>query len=250
MKFKLTALVFAFVIFSMPLMAQKKKVAIVTFYADKYIDFTDLGGTAALAASIASLADDPNFDLKPVLDDFYKAFNEEIAPSLPFELVPESEVIGNEEYKNYESLTGETSDEDKSIFQKRYLPVEGYKPMREYLGKKYRNELRMLEIFGDKVDGVMFVYLDFAFAKKIAVGGTGSAGMRSYIRMKLWNKEGKKVFALDEYGTSKKSIGMVGGVPVTTPQKVLPLCESATERLIKDVMRKLPSKFKKIDKKL
>lgn len=250
MKTRLLSFIFVFTFFVAPSFAQKKKVAIVTFYADKYIDFTELGGVAGLAASIAALADDPDFDLKPVLNQFHESFEKDIAKAFPFELLPASEVINNEDYKNYESVLGETSDENRSLFQRRYVAVDGYKPMQEFLGKNNRNELKMLEIFGDKVDGVMFVYLDFAFAKKIAVGGMGSAGIRSYIRMKLWNKEGKKVFALNEFGTSKKSVALVAGVPVTDTKKILPMCESATERLTADVFRKIPSKFKKISKKL
>ncbi|MFT6355653.1 MAG: hypothetical protein ACJAXD_002649, partial [Cryomorphaceae bacterium] len=114
---------------------------------------------------------------------------------------------------------------------------------------KHQAELDMIEMFGD-VDGVMFVSLDYSFVKKIAVGGTGSAGMAAFARVKLWNREGKKVFADNESSTGKKSVAIIGGVPVMSLDKIIPLCQSATDRLIVDLKKSLPKKAGKIDKKL
>jgi len=230
---------------------QKKKVAVVTFYVDKHIDFSGLDGNAALAASVASLADDPSFDLTPALNKFHDAFFGELAKSFPFELVDEGMVIGNEAYKAYENIGTDKADEDQKLFQY-YIAQEGYKPLIEVAkvsNDKYRAELQMLEIFGD-VDGVMFVRLDYSFVQKMAVGGTGSAGIAAWTRVKLWNRNGDKVFAKNEQGTSKKSVGIVGGVPVMKPEKIQPLCESATDKLIADLKKKLPKLAGKVDKKL
>ena len=234
-----------------PVVKQKgKKVAIVTFYADKYIDVSMINSTAGLVTSVSTMGDDPNFDLKPALESFHKAFFDIVAKNLPFELLDEKDVIGDEQYKAYESRWGETADKDRSKLMKRFIAVDGYKPMSEFLGKKGRNELKMLEMFKGKVDGVMFVRLDFAFNPQVAVGGMGTAKIRAFCRMKLWNKEGKKVFALNEYANSKKSIGLVAGVPVMKAKKIVPLCTEATERLIADVLKKIPKKVSKVVKKL
>jgi len=231
--------------------AQKKKVAVVTFYVDKHINFSELGGGAALAASVGSLADDPNFDLKPILDNFHKVFFEELSKSFPFELIDEGIVTGNEKYKAYENVGTDAGDEEKGLMQ-HFLVQDGYKPLIEVnkmSADKFRAELQMLEIFGD-VDGVMFIRLDYSFVKKLAVGGTGSAGMSAFARIKLWNRAGDKVFAKNEFATSKKSVAIAAGVPVTKPAKILPLCQSATEKLITDLKKKLPKLAGKIDKKL
>ncbi len=231
--------------------AQKKKVAVVTFYTDKHIDFSDLGSSAAMAASVGSLAEDPNFDLTPILNEFHDAFFNELSKSFSFELIDEAIVIGNEEYQAYENVGTDAGDEEKGLFQA-LIVQEGYKALIEYnsmSADKFRAELDMLKIFPD-VDGVMFVRLDYSFVQKIAVGGTGSAGMSAFARIKLWNREGEKVFAENEFATGKKTVGIVGGVPVTTPEKILPLCQSATEKLIGDLKKKLPKKAGKVDKKL
>ena len=65
----------------------------------------------------------------------------------------------------------------------------------------------------------------------------------------LFNKEAKKVFKMEEYATSKKSVPLINGVPIMTSEKVLPLCENATERLLEDLKKELPKLVKKVDKK-
>ena len=232
--------------------AQKKKVAVVTFYVKKNIDFSGLSNNAALAGAVASLAEDPNFDLQPALQQYHDAFFNDLAKSLPFELIDEGVVINNEEYKAYENIGTNTADEDRKLFQY-YIAYEGYKPLKEVAkisNDKYRAELDMLKMFGDEVDGVMFVVLDYTFVQKLAVGGTGTAGIAAWTRIKLWNKDGDKVFAKNEQGTSRKSVPIAAGVPVMKPAKIQELCESATEKLIKDLMKKLPKTVKKVDKKL
>ena len=66
--------------------------------------------------------------------------------------------------------------------------------------------MQMIKMFND-ADGVMFVSMGYEFIKKTV---PFTAGVRAFVRIKLWNKEGKKVFAINEYGISKKSVGIVG----------------------------------------
>lgn len=54
--------------------AQKKKVAIVTFYADKTIDLSEVDASADFIAKSTNLSNDPNFNLSEPLEDFHKAF--------------------------------------------------------------------------------------------------------------------------------------------------------------------------------
>lgn len=231
--------------------AQRKKVAVVTFYCDKWIDMSEIGSNASLASSVATLADDPDFDIKKVLTKFHDVFFNEYAKQFPFDLLPESEVIGNEEYKNFQSYWDETADKDRSKLFQRYATVDGYKPLIEVWSKsEKRNENRMLEIFGDKVDGVMFVYLDFSMVPKIAVGGAGTAGVNSFCRIKVWNKKGEKVFTVNENAKSKGSVAMVGGIPIMQPDKVLPLCEDSADQLIEDLRKRIPKMAAKAADKL
>ena len=45
-----------------------------------------------LAAAILSLSDDPNFNLQPVLDNFYNTFTKDYGEQFPFELMKEEDV--------------------------------------------------------------------------------------------------------------------------------------------------------------
>ena len=244
---KLILFVFAATIFVNSGAVAQKKVALTSFWVSKHIGFEDLGGTAALVAAISSLSEDPNFNLQPVLDNFYTTFTEEYAKSFPFELMSEEEVIKREEYIAYEGRFNEDKDADRSKLFQRYLTPEGYKPLVESLFKGEKsNQMQMLNMFSD-ADGVMFVSMGYDFVKK-AIPFT--AGVRAFVRIKLWNAEGKRVFTINEYGTSKKNVAIVAGIPIMKPEKLLPLCESASEKLVSDLAKRLKKVAKKAAKKL
>ena len=244
---KITLFIFALIIFITQNIYAQKKVAVTSFWVSKHIGFEEIGGNAALVAAIASLSDDPNFNLQPVLDNFYKAFKDDYSKNFPFELLPEEDVINRQEYKDYEGRFNESKDSERHKLFQRYLTPEGYKPLVESLFKGEKsNQMQMLKMFSD-ADGVMFVSMGYDFIKKPV---PFTAGVRAFVRIKLWNKEGKKVFTINEYGTSKKSVGIVGGIPLMKPDKLLPLCESASEKLVEDLSKKIGKVSKKAAKKL
>ena len=104
----------------------------------------------------------------------------------------------------------------------------------------------MVKMF-DGSDGVMFVSMGYDFVKKPI---PFTAGVRAYVKIKVWNKEGKKVFSINEYGTSKKTVAMVGGIPIMKTETLLPLCESASEKLVADLGKKIKKVSAKAAKKL
>ena len=63
-------------------------------------------------------------------------------------------------------------------------------------------------------------------------------------------QEGKKVFTINEVATSKKTVAIVGGIPIMKTEKLLPLCESASEKLVADLAKRLGKVAKKAAKKL
>lgn len=82
--------------------AQKKKVAVVTFYANKMVEFNELGaGFDFLLQDILQLRDDPNFNLTPILNTYHDNFFNDYSKEFPFELLPESEVLNNADYQNF-----------------------------------------------------------------------------------------------------------------------------------------------------
>jgi hypothetical protein len=244
---KLILLAFAASLFVNTTAVAQKKVALTSFWVSKHIGFESLGGSAGMVAAIASLSEDPNFNLQPVLDNFYKTFTEEYSKSFPFELMPEDDVIKKPEYIAYEGRFNEEKDADRNLLFQRYLTPEGYKPLVESLFKGEKsNQMQMVNMFND-ADGVMFVSMGYDFVKKPI---PFTAGVRAFVRIKLWNSEGKRVFTLNEYGTSKKNVAIVGGIPIMKPEKLLPLCESASEKLVADLAKRINKVAKKAAKKL
>ena len=225
--------------------SQKKKVAVVTFYANKMVEFEELGiGSEELIKNLFDLRDDPNFNLSPLLEKYHSNFFNDYSQAFPFELLPESNVINEEVYKNFVPKY-----ELNSYDERNYLVYNGYKYVYEGFLGKY-NEESLAKMFADKADGVMFVNINFAFEKGFGIGKTMSIKMRATTRIALYNKKGEKVFAFSENERSKKTGIMVGGIPVVKPEKILPMCESALEELMGDLKKRIAKITSRSESKL
>jgi hypothetical protein len=221
--------------------SQDKKVAVITFYADKRVGMGDLG-IDGLTGDLLKLDEDPNFNLTPLLKDFHTQFFEDYAKSFPFQLVPEADVISVPAYQAYVADGRPAAANDRL-----FTVYDGYKVIDYNWGSQ--NEKNMAAMFS-QYDGVMFVFVSFELAKGFAIGGTGTIKVNAYANIVLINKDGKKVFNLHEHATSKKTGAIVGGVPVMKPEKVLPMCESALTELMADLQKRIPKIIKKTDAKL
>lgn len=224
---------------------EEKKVAVVSFSTDKTVDVSDLGlnGVKMVADKILDLKNDPNFNLAPILEKYHTAFFDSYAKKFPFALLPEEEVINNQAYKDFEPKVGEK--ENETAFS--LLNYPGYKEIYEgLLGKS--NEEGMATIFKEQSDGVMMTRIHFSLIKGFGIGGTATVKMRVYARIALYDKTGKKVWVINESEQSKKTGVMVGGIPVLEPSKILPMCESALEELMKDLDKRIEKIVKKSEK--
>jgi len=222
--------------------AQNKNVAVVTFFINKEIDVTEFGAPAYLA--VKKLGDDPAFNLAPMLSSFHKQFMDEYSKSFPFNLLPEDQVIKNEAYKAYTPVgIANSGILNATNF---LIPVNGYKIFLNMAG--HENEKNMLKIF-NQADGVMDVTINFKLVK-IGLGGMGVVKVNANANMTLFNKNGDKVFSVDQDAKSKSVSPLVGGVPVMTPEKIIPMCESAMAELMAALQKDLPKMIKKADAKL
>jgi len=225
-----------------------KVVALTGIFVNKVIQME--GAPSVVLDKIAALSENPKFQLDSILVQFKKKFETEYALNFPFTLLPEQEVVNNEGYKEFVSYFNGPN----SLMAKLYKPLlpEGYKFMLRgsggFIKEENWDETKMLAIF-PSVDGVIFIQLDYTIRPKIAIGGMGSAGIEATARFFLVNKKGERVFDKTISGMSKKTVGLVAGVPVMDLEKILPLCESATDVLFSELDEKLPKLLKKIDKR-
>ncbi len=221
--------------------AQNKKVAVVTFYAVKNIGVSDFGSSATLA--VTQLMDDPNFNMVPLLQNFHDQFFNTYAKEFPFQLLPETEVTGNADYKAFAPEGEPTGGALKDNYN---MPIAGYKVVLPVMG--HDNENALLKIFS-QADGVMKVYIDFDLVK-IGFGGMGVVKVNAHVNIALFNKAGDKVFSVKEDAKSTGGSPLLGGVPVLTADKILPMCESALTELMARLEKDLPKMVKKADSKL
>ncbi|MFY7936537.1 MAG: hypothetical protein ACOVOQ_04105 [Flavobacterium sp.] len=242
---KIKILCLALLVISQLGFSQKKKIAVVTFYANKMVAFDDLGvGLDFLLRDVLNLRDNPNFNLNPILNQYHDNFFNNYSKELPFELISENEVLNNAAYQAFQPKF------DLSKYEaKNYLMFDKYKYIYEGLGGQ-ANEVAIAKLFADKADGVMFVNIDFALEKGFGVGSTATVKMRATTRMALYNKTGEKVFAFSESERSKKTSVMVSGLPIITPEKILPMCESALTELMGDLGKRIAKIVKKTEMKL
>ncbi len=250
-------LTFIFVLVASITFGQKKRVAVVTFYVDKYINANKIEEGSRQATYEKTTEDDPRFDLRPILQEFHETFMKKYVKEFPFEIVPECEILNNPMYRAYKGLDGvedqDEMDDLEETISDRFIAIDGYNVLLTggNMLRSWRTESHLLKILEDAdVDGVMFVSMSFAWEPKVAFGGLGNAGIRSYINMDLFNKEAKKVFKLEEFATSKKGVALVSGAPILNYDKLLPMCQNASEELLDDLNKKLPKYVKKVDKKL
>lgn len=225
------------------LFSQDKKVAVVSFYSNKMIDYKELGlGSEELINNILNLRDNPKFNLNPILEKYHNAFFNDYAAKFPFKLLPESDVTNNKQYQDFVPKYAKSEEDLKN-----YSVYKGYKYIYEGFNGK-ENEVGMAKIFQDTADGVLFTEIYFSLKKGFGIGGMSTIKMKATARIALYDKKGTKVWVINESADSKKSGVMVGGIPVMSPDKILPMCESALEELLKNLDGNLPKIIKKSTK--
>lgn len=224
--------------------AQKKKVAVVTFYADKMIDLSALDASADLIAKNSNLSDDPDFNLTEPLKKLHSAFLSEYAKNFDFEIIPEADVINNETYQAFTPTYEEAGNINQDV--ESTTAIEGYKVIPVYR-QNVKDLNKVAEDLG--VDGIVFIHLDFGFVKT-GVGNFGYVSIQARYSMSLFTKDNNSIFQFHEVAGSPKKAAMVKGIPVMSPSKIQPMCESAVEKLMKDLNKKVARLAKKANKKL
>lgn len=193
----------------------QKKVATVSFYLDREVDFSLMQMfNDDSEDKIKKLMEDPEFDLAPMIKSFHDYVVDEVLPSAPFKLIEEESVLGSEVYQSLSTYV----DVEKTKLQQ---PSEGY--LR--LGNNFQDAfLTVVEDQG--ADGVMLIELKF-FVRKSGL----KTVIMAQVEMILRNKEGKNAWKYLEFGISEEGINTFAGFAISKQDEVMPLFTSAVDRL-------------------
>ena len=109
---------------------QKKRVAVVTFYADKYINANKIAEGSRQSTYEKTQEDDPRFDLRPILEEFHQIFMKKYVKEFPFEIVSETDILDHPMYQAYKGLDGVEDQDSIDLLSEsindRFIAIEGY----------------------------------------------------------------------------------------------------------------------------
>ncbi len=255
--------------------AQTKRVAVVQFQADKLIESGDMFGGLDndITRHFTKIAEDPRFNVMPILEQFHSLFFKDFAPKMPVEVLPENVVLNNPAYKNFFQEVKKNPTGQKllalagKVDAQQNVTIKGYQPLIEEestglvatLSGTAKNayQVQLMRIFDDQADGVMFFSLGFTMGSKKSLLGTLSGGtvqdgrMLAYGDIRLYNRKGQKVFAIRKVGFSEQKYDRVLGSSIDLkPEDLLPMCESAAKNLFKELEESFPKMTRKVDAKL
>ena len=221
------------VLFTLQSFAQEKKVALVSLYMPKHLGVVDKPSQQDLLNS-AKLAEDTAWHILPILKNFGVQFFKNDADKFPFRLLPEKEVLGNRDYRQFIPESGNVDD---ILSFRTNLPVPGYQVLPDQ--KKNDNEKEMFVIFPD-CDGIMKIFVKFELDKRGVGPKMALVKIKASATISLFNKKGQKVFETTKSALSQLSGSQITGIPFMVPKKLLPLCENAADELLITLQHDMP----------
>jgi len=192
-----------------------EEAALISIYCDKRIDMSDFGGLAAL---VNQLAQDKSFQLKPLAvklrDDMFGKY----AAGLPFQLIPEAQVIGAPAYRTFET-------QKFSLNKAFYDAPDGYVfyPLNDDVAYRV-----LLDAFPG-VEAFMVCSAYFKLTKEFAIAGFGTARVTSFVTVLVLDRSRQVILRKSTYAGSDDTIKFaLGGV--FDAAEILPLCVQATDK--------------------
>ncbi len=221
--------------------AQINKGAVISVFGDRNLSDNPLD-----TKIYEAIMKDTAFNLVPIVNKFDKTIREKFLPQFPFTFISKDEVVNATGYGDLKALTRWASDE--SIYT---TPAEGYVSIGAFGGPADDTQaiVKAFEVVQQGVDGVMIAYVSFNIYDAGGIGPMAKKKVYAYINLKMFNKEGKRIFKLKERASSTEGVVAVGGI-ITDFGKLKPMIASAAENLLKDMEEKLPKALNKMAKQM
>ncbi len=229
--------IFCFILLYTVSFGQLDKVAVVAINVNKHVEAGDFG---TITAGLTALSKDPNFDLSGVVKKFRNTLFDDFSKDFTFDLLDESLVTGNNDYQVAGTMTG------TGITDFYVTSPEGY----QYFGADNKSKDKLIEIFGDQAQGIMYAQVGYGLQKKVEVAGFGIAYIQAWVLLQIFDENGDKIFSLRVYSKSSGTFKFALGGNVLEAKEIIPLCEEATDNAFIAMKKKLPKSIKKMNKKL
>jgi len=219
--------------------AQINKGAIISVFGDRNLSDNPLD-----TKIYEKLMKDTAFNLTPIVNKFDKAIREKFIPQFPFSFLSKDEVINAPGYADLKNLTRWAKDTWYTT------PADGYVPIAAFGITDDTDAIKKsFEVVQNGVDGVMIAYVNFNIYDGGGFGPMAKKKIYAYVNLKIFNKDGKRIFKLKERASSDEGVLAVGGI-ITDLGKLKPMIESSANNLLKDMDSKLAKSLAKMAKQM
>lgn len=229
--------------------AQLKKVALISVYGNRALSDNPLE-----KAMNEKLLNDTSFNLAPFVERFCGIINDDLLKEFPFPFVPKEEVINSPGYKDLAKFTGYTASGSGYDLIEGKVPLynvaAGYIPIASFgIVDDVKAIKKAFEILPPDVDGVMIAYMSFQLVDQAGAFGITIKKVQAYANIKIFNRDGKRIFKLKDWESSKGGITAVGGFVVET-KKLMPHIQDASDNLFASMKKKMIKSLAKLAKKI
>jgi hypothetical protein len=223
--------------------AQLKNVALIALSSDKKISTQEISATDVNL--VMDLANKDKFDLEKTLEAFRIEFYDNLRKEFPFPILDHEKVVNNEKFKG---LVADSQNGNFASLLASRISSPGYANY-TLISKKLTPEF--LNAFSaDGVDAFMYVTLDYGFAAKLLIQGTGTCNIMATATMTIYNSKSKLIFIIKSQGTSDTAVKVAAGNVVAGSEKMPEMLKEASDKLFIDIKNDLPKRIKKMEKRL
>ncbi|MEO7990565.1 MAG: hypothetical protein ABI663_13550 [Chryseolinea sp.] len=230
---------FFFILVCTTASAQINKAALISVFGDRNLSDNPLD-----TKIYEAIMKDTAFNLTPIVNKFDKTIREKFLPQFPFPFLAKDEVVKAQGYAELKELTRWAKDNWYSTPADSYVPIAAFGVADDTDAIK-----KSFEVVQQGVDGVMIAYVSFNIYDAGGFGPMAKKKVYAYVNLKIFNKEGKRIFKLKERASSDEGVLAVGGI-ITDFGKLKPMIASAADNLLKDMEDKLAKSLAKMTKQM
>lgn len=219
--------------------AQVQKAALISVFGDRNLSDNPLD-----TKIYEALMKDSSFNLVPIVNKFDVTIREKFIPQFPFTFASKDEVVKAAGYPELKALTTWAKSEWYTTAADQYVSIAAFGVLDDTEAIK-----KSFTVVQNGVDAVMIAYINFKIYAAGGIGPLAKQKVYAYVNLKIFNKDGKRIFRLRERATSDEGVLSVAGI-ITDLDKVMPMIESASTNLLQDMEEKLPKSLAKMAKQM